>query len=500
MTKYILAIDQGTTGTFVGLMNQDGVTVSKGYKAHAQIYPQTDWVEQDADELWRNACELINQVMRESRVQAGEIAGIGIANQGESVVMWDRQSGQPIYHVLVWQDTRTQAFVDQLAADEGVARQVSQHTGLKLDSYFSASKIRWLLDNIPTASDLAKQGRLLCGTLDSWLIWKLTDGASFVTDVSTASRTLLFNIHTLEWDQWLLDLFGIPRDILAQVRPSTGEFGVVSYSDLLCKGVPIVASLVDQPAAMIGQGCLSPGQVKATYGTGCFINMNTGGDLVASEHGLLTLLAWQRDGTVTYGLDGGVFTAAASINWMKDKLGLLPTAEALDDLCAETDDSGGALWIPAQVGLGAPYWERSIRGAWLGLDLSTTRAQLVRAVLEGIAANVVQIVQAMMDDAKLTISSLRVDGGLTASKMMMQIQADLLGCPIEVVANPEATAIGVSALVARATGLWSSDDMIFRQVQIGQTYQPRLSEDRRRAQMDRFNEAIYHLKAWQNHA
>ncbi len=499
MTKYILGIDQGTTGTFVGLINQDGNTVSKGYKAHRQIYPQAGWVEQDPNELWQNACELINEVLRDSQAQVGEIVGIGIANQGESVMIWDRQSGQPIYNLLVWQDTRTQDFVDQLAADEAVSREVSKRTGLKLDSYFSASKIRWLLDHAPEAADLHNAGRLLCGTLDTWLIWKLTQGAAFVTDVSTASRTLLFNIHTLEWDHWLLDLFRIPRDILAEVRPSAGEFGVVSHPDLLCRGVPIVASLVDQPAAMIGQGCLNPGQIKATYGTGCFINLNTGATPVASEQGLLTLLAWQRDGRATYGLDGGVFTAAASINWMKDKLGLLPTVEALDELCAEADDSGGALWIPAQVGLGAPYWERSIRGAWLGLDLSTSRAQLVRAVLEGIAANVAQIVQAMRDDAKLTISVLRVDGGLTASRMMMQIQADLLGCPVEVVANPEATASGVSALAARATGLWSSDEMILQQVKIGQTYQPRLSDVQRKAQMDRFNEAIFHLKAWQNH-
>jgi glycerol kinase len=499
MTKYILGIDQGTTGTFVSLMNQDGALVGKGYKAHRQIYPQADWVEQDPAELWRNACALINDVMRDSRAQVGEVVGIGIANQGESVMMWDRQSGKPIYNVLVWQDTRTQAFVEELADDESVAREVSQQTGLKLDSYFSASKMRWLLDHVPEASELLKQGRLLCGTLDTWLIWKLTQGAAFVTDVSTASRTLLFNIHTLAWDQSLLDLFAIPRGILAQVKPSAGNFGIVSHPDLLCVGAPIVASLVDQPAAMFGQGCLQPGQIKATYGTGCFINMNTGGTPVVSEHDLLTLLAWQRD-TVTYGLDGGVFTAAASINWLRDKLGLLPTVESLDELCAQAKDSGGALWIPAQVGLGAPYWERSIRGAWLGLDLSTDRAQLVRAILEGIAANVAQIVQAMIDDAQLTISSLRVDGGLTASRMMMQIQADLLGCPVEVVANPEATASGVSALAARTTGLWSSDEMILQRVQIAQTYSPRLSEDRRKAHMDRFNEAIFHLKAWQNHA
>src|SRR5664279_274913 len=500
MTRYVLSIDQGTTGTFVELVDQDGTVVSQAYKAHRQIDPQPGWIEHDPEELWRNACELINQVIQQAQVGISRIVGIGIANQGESVLMWDRETGKQVYNVLVWQDTRTQAFVDRLAADAHVAQEVSRRTGLKLDSYFSASKIRWLLDNVPGISLLLQAGRLLCGTLDTWLIWKMTQGRAFVTDVSTASRTLLFNIHTLEWDSWLLDLFEIPPEILSRVLPSSADFGAVSHPDLLCRDVPIVASLVDQPAAMIGQGCLSAGQVKATYGTGCFINLNTGSEVVASQHGLLTLLAWQRGATPTYGLEGGVFTAAASINWLTSKLHLLPAAETLDDLCAEAADSGGAVWIPAQIGLGAPYWERSLRGAWLGLDLSTTRAQLLRAVLEGIAANVAQIVQAMIDDTGLKISSLRADGGLTGSSTMMQIQADLLGFPVEVIANPEATANGVAYLAARAAGLWSSDEPILRQAQAARTYQPNLAESQRTAHMDRFNEAIFHLKAWQNHA
>jgi glycerol kinase len=331
------------------------------------------------------------------------------------------------------------------------------------------------------------------------MIWNLTEGRSFVTDVSTASRTLLLNIHTLRWDAWLLDLFDIPLEILPDIRESTAEFGEVSHPDMCCKGMMIAASLVDQPAAMCGQGCLQVGQVKATYGTGCFINLNSGARAVTSRHGLLTLLAWQRDGQVTYGLDGGVFTAAASVNWLRDKLNLFPDVEVLDDLCAESADCGGAMWIPAQIGLGAPYWERSIRGAWLGLDLSTTRSQLARAVLQGIASNVAQIVQAMMSDAGLTIMSLRADGGLTSSKTMMQIQADLLGYPVEVVANPEATVSGVCYLAARASGLWPSDERIFQQVRIAQTYEPTLSEDGRRTHMERFEKAILHLKAWHDH-
>ena len=498
MTQYVLSVDQGTSGTFVGLVDQAGVVVSSGYKSHHQFYPQSGWVEQDPLELWSNACELINRVMRERGVLSESIAGIGLANQGESVVIWDRQSGQPLSSVLVWQDTRTQAQVDQLAVDEGKAAEVAARTGLKLDPYFSASKIRWLLDNVAEAEQNLKAHQLLCGTLDTWLIWKMTQGAAFVTDVSTASRTLLFNIHTLDWDDWLLDYFRIPRDLLPTVQPSCGVFGVSSHPDLECRGAPIIASLVDQPAAMIGQGCLNAGQIKATYGTGCFINLNTGATPISSNHGLLTLLAWQVGDTPTYGLEGGVFAAAASVNWMKDKLGLLPAIERLDDLCAEAPDSGGALWIPAQVGLGAPYWERSLRGAWLGLDLSTSRAQLARAVLEGIAANVAQIVETMTGETRLTVSSLRVDGGLTASRILMQSQADLLGIPVEVVANSEATAWGVASLAAFATGLWSSVDPV--PVQIAEIYHPALAERERRIRLDRFNEAIFHLKAWGNHA
>ncbi len=498
MTRYVLSIDQGTSGTFVGLVNQDGVVVSSGYKAHHQFYPQPGWVEQDPNELWRNACQLINRVMREVGVQADAIAGVGIANQGESVVIWERQSGQPLHNVLVWQDTRTQAAVDQLAANENTAAEVAARTGLKLDPYFSASKIRWLLDNAVECAPDFEAHQLLCGTLDTWLIWKMTQGESFVTDVSTASRTLLFNIHTLEWDGWLLDCFQISRDLLPTIQPSSSVFGIVSHSDLECRGVPIVASLVDQPAAMIGQGCLNAGQIKATYGTGCFINLNTGATPVISQNGLLTLLAWQVGAAPTYGLEGGVFTAAASVNWLKDKLGLLPAVELLDDLCAEALDSGGALWIPAQVGLGAPYWERSLRGAWLGLDLSTSRAQLARAVLEGIAANVAQIVATMTAETGLMISRLRVDGGLTASRTLMQSQADLLGIPVEVIATPEATAWGVASLTAFATGLWSSLDQ--HPLPVAHTYQPTLGERERRMRMERFNEAIFHLKAWGHHA
>ncbi len=499
MKNYVIGIDQGTTGSFVGLMNPDGEMVGSAYKVHEQFYPQAGWVEQDPNELWHNACELLNRVMSNAEVRAHEIVGLGIANQGESVVMWDRQTGEALYPALIWQDTRTQAGIDQLAANPETAAEVTRRTGLKLDSYFSASKIRWLLDHVPDASKHLRENRLACGTLDSWLIWKLTEGRAFVTDVSTASRTLLFNIHRLSWDDWLLKLFDIPLEILPTVLESTGEFGCVSHPALLCRDVPIVASLVDQPAAMVGQGCLDAGQIKATYGTGCFINLNTGAKVVTSQHGLLTMLAWQRDGQVTYGLDGGIFTAAATLNWLRDQLGLISDSKTIDEICANLGDSGGVTWIPAQAGLGALYWNRSIRGAWLGIDLATSQGHMIRAVLEGIAAHVARVIQAMLSDTALPITTLRVDGGLTKSHTMMQIQSDLLGHPVEVIANSEATTSGVCMLAARASGLWSSDDAIRQKIQVAKIYEPRLSEDQRLNILNRFERAIGCLKDWNIH-
>jgi len=496
MTRFIIGLDQGTTGSFAALVDDAGSRVSSAYRTHTQFYPHSGWVEQDPIELWQHACDLLNQVMHEAGVDARDIAGIGLANQGESIVMWDRQTGEPLSRVLVWQDTRTQSLIEQLAENPETGAEVCRRTGLKLDSYFSASKIRWLLDNTPAAADLARTNRLACGTLDSWLIWKLTKGHSFVTDVSTASRTLLFNIHMLTWDNWLLGLFNIPREILPEVRQTTGEFGCVRHPDLLCRGAPIIASMVDQPAAMIGQGCLDSGQIKATYGTGCFINLNTGSVPVTSKHSLLTLLAWQRQDQPTYGLEGGVFTAGASLNWLRDQLHFVADTPSVDALCTNLTDSGGVMWVPAQIGLGAPYWNRNIRGAWLGISLATTPAELIRAMLEGIAAQVAQIIAAMVDDTGLVIEALRVDGGLTGSTTLMQLQADLLGFPVEVVANSEATAAGVCALAARAAGLWADDDMIRQQVHIVQTHEPAISADERQAFLNRFDRAIRHLEAW----
>jgi len=371
MEQFILGIDQGTTGTSVCLMNSAGQIIHAVDRDHEQYYPHPGWVEQNPLELWQNAYQLVNQLLTDAIVKSSAIVGVGIANQGESVMIWDRHTGQPLHNAVIWQDTRTQADIDKLLKDNELTNEISRRTGLLPDSYFSASKIRWLIDHTSNFDKLLSEGRFCCGTLDTWLIWNLTEGNSFVTDVSTASRTLLLNIHSFEWDPFLLDIFNIPPQILPSVQDTTCHFGMVSHRDVDLSGVPILASLVDQPAAMVGQGCLAPGNIKATYGTGCFVNLNTGDEAVRSKNGLLTLLAWRRDGSPTYGLDGGILTAGATVNWLSEKTNLIQSADEIDLLCSTVSDSGGVIWLPAQVGLGAPYWERSVRGAWLNLDLAS---------------------------------------------------------------------------------------------------------------------------------
>lgn len=496
MKDFVIGIDQGTTGTYVGLMDSQGDIVRHAYRAHEQIHPRPDHVEHDPEEIWTNVCLLLNQVIEAAPAGAERIAGIGIANQGESVVLWDAHTGHALSNIIVWQDTRTQASMDAAAADAAVSAEIRDRTGLRPDAYFSASKMRWLLEHTPGLDALRAAGRLRCGTLDSWLISKMTGQTRSLTDPSTASRTLLFNIHTLAWDDWLLEFFRIPREVLADVTESTGDCGVTNHPDIAARGLPILTSVVDQPAAMIGQGCLAPGTIKATYGTGCFINLNTGRKAILSEHGLLTLLAWQRDGLPTYGLDGGVFSAGASVNWLHDEAGLISAPAEIDALCGAVPDSGGVIWIPAQVGLGAPYWNRKIRGAWLGVGLATERAHLVRAVLEGIALRVAQIVGAMRLDSGMEITRLRVDGGLTRSAGMMQIQADALGVPVEVLEDDEATARGVCSLTARRAGIWTSDEEIVRRVRVARVFEPPMTAEAREARLAAFDQAVRTLIHW----
>jgi glycerol kinase len=481
----ILAIDQGTTGTRACVVDGDGQVLGQSYLPHRQHHPRPGWVEHDPEEIWRN----LERVVDDARALAGapRLDGVALANQGETVLAWDRRSGRPIHHAIVWQDTRTQPLVDALAKDRAFADELGRKTGLRLDPYFAAPKLRWLLDEVPEARALAADGQLACATLDAWLLWKLT--GEYFTDASTAARTLLYDLRTRAWSPELCHAFGLHPSLLPEVRASAGTLAHTR------DGVPLRAALVDQPAAMIAHGCLGAGQAKATYGTGCFVYLNTGEALRESRAGLLATLAWERDGARAYALDGGVFAAGSVVSWLRDRVGLIEHAGELDALAAQAGHTR-AVCVPALAGLAAPHWDRAARAAFFDLDLSTGRAELVRAALEGIACRVAEVVDAMQSDATLRIERLRVDGGLSGSQALMQLQADLLGVPVEVSAEPEATVMGAAFLGLRAAGVWTSDDQIRARVHSSGSFEPVLSEDERLSRRARFARAVELVRAW----
>ena len=489
--SFILGIDQGTTSTRVCLMDCQGALAGKiaalSQKSHEQFHPQTDWVEHDVSEIWQNTRSLIEKLITQHQCK-GKIRGMGIANQGETVVLWDRRTGKPLSRAIVWQDTRTQREMEILAQDTVLSKRLTDATGLRFDAYFSASKIKWLLDHIPGARLLATQGHVCAGTLDSWLIWQLTGGKSFVTDASTAARTLLFNIHTLTYESWILELFEIPRSILPEVRSK--NFGICQGISAL-EGVPILASLVDQPAALYGQKCLQVGDMKATFGTGCFVYLNTGQKIAESGEGLLSTIAWQKDSVTTYALDGGIFAAGSVVSWLSDRLKIISDVTELDSLCHSVSDTSGVVCVPALAGLAAPYWDRATRASWFGMGLESQRAHLVRAALEGIASRVQQITQAMQRDSGVKLRALRVDGGLSASTFLMQTQADLLGIPVEVCENPEATLIGICTLASEADGTKISNTP-----KVGKIFYPNITELERSSRLTRFSKAVRLTQEW----
>jgi glycerol kinase len=476
-------------------MDRAGRTLATSQLPHRQLYSCEGWVEHDAAEIWRN----VRRVVLDSVERAGaasRVAAIGLANQGETVVIWDRVTGSPLAPAIVWQDTRTQGEMEGLGADPTVAARIRQTTGLAADAYFSASKLRWLLDHVLEARALADSGRLCAGTLDAWIIWNLTGGASFVTDASTAARTLLFDIRRLRYDPWLLELFTIPVTALPQVLRSDDRLGELSGFGPELDGTPVLAGLVDQPAALFGQGCLAAGEAKATFGTGCFVYLNTGGSPRPSAHGLLTTIAWHRADGVAYALDGGVFAAGSVIEWMT-RLGLVCDAAEVDALVsADTALAGEVTCVPALAGLAAPYWDRQARAAWLGLGLGSGRAELVAAALEGIACRVTQVVRAMQRDAGTTIARLRVDGGLTTCRALMQMQADLLGVPLEVAAEPESTLRGICFLAARASGLWARDEEVVAHRLPGIVVEPGPAAARAVERLQRFERAVELVRGW----
>jgi glycerol kinase len=488
--KYILALDQGTTSSRAILFDHGGSIVSTGQKEFRQYFPNPGWVEHDANEIWQSQSTVMHEVMEKAGAAPCNIAAIGITNQRETTVLWDRATGKPLANAIVWQDRRMASFCDELK-NAGKAPLIQSKTGLMLDAYFSGTKLKWLLDNIPGARMRAEAGELAFGTVDSWLIWNLTGGKIHATDPSNASRTLLFNIHTNAWDDELLALLTIPRALLPEVRASSASFGETD------SGIPIAGNAGDQQAALFGQTCYSPGMAKNTYGTGCFMLLNTGSQAVTSNNNLLTTTAWQLKGSSPqYALEGSVFIGGAVVQWLRDGLRAIKTAADVEALAAEVPDSGGVYLVPAFAGLGAPHWDPYARGAMFGLTRGSNIAQIARAALESIAFQSTELLIAMERDANLKLTELRVDGGATANNLLMQIQADLLGVPVVRPKVLETTALGAAYLAGLSVGFWKSTEEVKTNWQIDRVFTPTLSRDRAAEMMAGWSKAVERSKAW----
>ena len=496
MYTYIAALDQGTTSSRAILFNQNGEIAARAQYPFRQIYPQPGWVEHDPLEIWASERRALAEIT--THIDDKQVAAIGITNQRETTILWDRRTGEPIHNAIVWQCRRTAPFCDALKS-QGLGTLVEEKTGLLIDAYFSGSKIRWLLDNVPGARARAERGELCFGTVDSWLIWQLSGGAVHVTDYSNASRTMLFNIHTLRWDEELCRLLDIPMSILPRPVPNSEVYGSVAR-DLPelegLAGIPICGSIGDQPAALFGQGCFRPGQAKNTYGTGCFTLMNVGGEAVRSRAGLVTSVGWNVGGQTSYALEGSVFNAGSTIQWLRDELKLIESAPECDRLAESVPDSGGVVIVPAFTGLGAPYWDMYARGTILGLTRGSTRAHIARAVLDAIALQVTDLVRAMNADAPCPITTLRVDGGASVSDILMQIQADLLGISVDRPAQVETTAFGAAALAGLAVGLWRDQEELEKLRRSQHVFTPLRPEGECRAEYERWQRAVERARTW----
>ena len=492
--KYILSLDQGTTSSRAILFDQNGQMKSVAQKEFQQYYPHPGWVEHDALEIWETQLSVARDAIAKLGISAREIAAIGITNQRETTILWDKRNGKPIYHAIVWQCRRTAPYCDSLQ-EQGYTEKIREKTGLLIDAYFSATKIRWILQNVPEAKALAESGNLLFGTIDTWLIWNLTGGQVHATDYSNASRTMLFNIHTLQWDPELCRALEIPMSLLPEPRSNSEVYGHLApglpgLEDLA--GIPVCGSAGDQQSALFGQACFTPGQAKNTYGTGCFTLMNVGGTPVRSRSGLVTTVGWQVGGETVYALEGSVFNAGSTIQWLRDELGLIRSAPECDRLAESVPDCGGVVVVPAFTGLGAPYWDMYARGTIVGLTRGTTKAHIARAVLECIA----YLVRVMNEDAPCPLTELRVDGGASVSDILMQIQADLLRLPVDRPAQVETTAFGAAALAGLAAGVWQSFGEVAALRRSQCVFRPQREEGACTADMDRWHRAVERSRGW----
>lgn len=493
--KYILSIDQGTTSCRAILFDKEVNIKSISQREFTQHFPKSGWVEHDADEIWATQLSVIQQAISQVRVLSKEIAALGITNQRETVVIWDKNTGRPVYNAIVWQDRRTADYCKNLV-NEGKSKFIKEKTGLVIDAYFSATKIKWILDNVDGARSQAEKGNLLFGTMDTWLIWNLTGGKVHATDFSNASRTMIFNIVTKKWDDELLELFNIPKSLLPEVRESSGDFGTVS-EDLLPGKIKIAGVAGDQQAATFGQACLKPGMVKNTYGTGCFTLLNIGRENpVIKEDNILTTIGWGRKGHVTYALEGSVFVGGAVVQWLRDGLGIIQKSSDVEILAKTVPDNGGVYLVPAFVGLGAPYWDSYARGTMIGISRGTNKAHIARAALESIAFQSNDIINAMVESAGTPLDQIRVDGGASLNDTLMQFQADIINKTVVRPKVVETTAIGVAYLAGLYVGFWNSAEEIVSMWKVDKTFEPKMSQDQRQEFLYNWNKAVGRSQSW----
>ncbi len=492
MSRYVLALDQGTTSSRAILFDRDGTMRASAQQEFKQYYPQPGWVEHDPEEIWQSQRAVAKQALASAQARPADIAAIGITNQRETVVIWDRATGKPVHPAIVWQCRRTAPMCDNIKQD-GFDKTLREKTGLVTDAYFSGTKIAWLLENVPGVRARAESGELACGTIDTWLIWKLSDGRVHATDVSNASRTLLFNINTLTWDDEILKYFRIPRSLLPEVKSSSEVLG---ETEIFGGRIPIASAIGDQQGSLFGHQCFARGSVKNTYGTGCFLLMNTGREIPHSNSGLLATVGWRRNGATTYALEGSVFIAGAAIQWLRDEMQLVRDAAESEAMALAVQDTGGVYFVPAFVGLGAPHWDAYARGTIVGITRGTNRNHVVRAALESIAYQTRAIVDAMAQDSGIRPAVLRVDGGAARNDFLCQFQADILGIPVERPASTESTALGAAYLAGLAVGFWKDEAELAAQLKIAKRFEPLMPATRRDELYACFERAVERAKSW----
>lgn len=494
MSKYILSVDAGTTSNRAVLVDHSGKIVGTSQREFEQIFPEPGWVEHDPEEIWATQKYVIRDLLKKKNLGASDIAALGITNQRETTIVWNKKTGKPVYNAIVWQDRRTAAYCDKLKND-GLEDVIKEKTGLLLDAYFSATKIKWILDNVDGARDEAEKGNLAFGTVDSWLVWRLTHGKYHITEVSNASRTLLFNIHTLEWDTELLNIFGVPSSMLPEVKSSSELIGY-TVPEHFGGEIAISGIAGDQQAALFGQMCVEEGMAKNTYGTGCFMVMNTGKKAISSKHNLLTTIAWEINDEVNYALEGSIFVGGAVVQWLRDKLHIINSSEEIEALAATVKDNGGVYFVPAFVGLGAPHWDQYATGTLIGLSRGSTDAHIARAALESIALQSMDVIQAMAEDSGISLTELRVDGGAVANNLLLQIQADVIQKKVIRPQITETTALGAAYLAGLAVGFWDGIDQLKQQWAIERVFEPREDKGQFKLMIENWNKALSRSKNW----